>query len=64
MFISSAEVKYTLLVTVLVLTFKFSGWSREIEEVDEFSKISKAHPEWDKDILIKLKEQRDKHGNQ
>ena len=64
MFISSAEVKYTLLVTVLVLTFRFSGWSREIEEVDEFSKISKAHPEWDKDILIKLKEQRDKHGNQ
>lgn len=64
MFISTAEVKYTLLVTVLVLTFSFSGWSRRIEEVDELKTISKVHPEWNKEILTKLKEQRDTLGNQ
>jgi len=54
------EVKYTLLATLAVLTFKLQ-WVEGKEE-DEVEKVSKTHPEWNKELLNKLEELRNEHG--
>lgn len=61
-FISSAEIKYTLLIMVSTLTLRFK-WGGRVEEADELGIVLRTHPEWNRNTLIKLKEWRDKLGD-
>ena len=57
-FTSGLEVKYTILASVSVVIFAVR-WRRELLEVeDELEETVKAHPEWSRETLIKLKEKK------
>jgi hypothetical protein len=54
-FIKAYEVKYTLLALLAILPFKLK-WKGE--KGGELKKVLKAHPEWNKELLKKLEEER------
>jgi hypothetical protein len=54
--IKAGEVKYTLLASLAILTFKLK-WRKE-KEKSELKKVLKIHPDWNKELLRKLEEER------
>ncbi len=65
-FTSGLEVKYTLLSLVSVVIFRVRGRRNRIEvedDGDELEEMVKAHPDWNRETLIKLNDLRDKIGN-
>ncbi len=64
-FTSGLEVKYTLLSLVSVVIFRVR-WRRnriEVEDDDELEEMVKAHPDWNRETLIKLNNLRAKIEN-
>jgi len=54
-FVKTSEIKYTLLALLAILTFKLKWKSKEESEL---KKVLKMHPEWNKELLRKLEEER------
>jgi len=64
-FIYVPEVKYTLVAATTIITLYTTRKTKEkeeMEEVDEIEEILKKHPNWDRKILEKLREWREKFG--
>lgn len=64
-FIYVPEVKYTLIAattTITIYTTRKTKEKEKKEEADEIEEILKKHPNWDRKILEKLREWREKFG--
>lgn len=57
--LSTPELKYGLVVLAMVVTYVLTRRSRSARAIDEIEELLMKHPEWDKRLLIALKEARE-----
>jgi hypothetical protein len=60
---SLPEIKYSLLVMVLLTAFK-AKWKKKGQVAEELETVLRIHPEWDRNLLTRLKEGRESVGSQ
>jgi len=64
-YIYTPEIKYTLIATTTIITLYTTRKTKEKEEpekIEEIEEVLKKHPNWDRRILEKLREWREKFG--